>query len=180
LSITTDVSTELNFFGTTGSARKTFAGSRLDELQKFSRIISTAEFSVGFTNDKHPDSDLSYAQLATILEFGSPSRGIVARPYLERSSRIVVPSIRRNLIPVMERLGSLRVKVTKAQILNELSAVSNDAAEKTKSVIRRRSVRVSENREPYRSRKRAGGFGERPWIKTGNLVANIQGFVRLK
>jgi len=53
----------------------------LAELSK--KVTKSAEVRAGFIkNTKHSDSDLTYPELASVHEFGAPSRNIPPRPFM--------------------------------------------------------------------------------------------------
>lgn len=152
-------------------------GTKLDDLDALAGIVASSSISVGYRDGAiHRESGLTYAFLASILELGTKDGRIPARPYFRLSSQIVVPSIDREILNQFRKIGFGTTKVTKSGLARDLSVIADLAAEKTKQVIRRRSVGVLDN-APSTLR---GKDDPRPWIKNGDLVNAIVGQVRVR
>jgi hypothetical protein len=150
--------------------------TKIGDLEKLGSIASKTSISVGYRKgETHKGSGLTYAYLASILELGTKDGRIPPRPYLSLSSKIIVPSLDREIAKALRRLTLGPKPLTKASMNAELLAVAKVAENKTKQIIKTRAVPVIDNSLSTLSQKE----DIRPWIDSGELVEAIVGQIRV-
>lgn len=136
--------------------------------------LKRSNISVGYSNGIHQKSGLSYAFLASIMEFGTRDGRIPARPYLRISSRIMTSLMSSRIESELRSMVLSKRKLSKPLIRQRLQPIADDMARRTQSIILKRLAFVANNADATIARK---GF-DKPWVDTGELVSRLQGFVR--
>lgn len=164
-----------------GLTRSILNETKLGNVDRLAQQAKSIKIGVGFTNDIHPSSggqfrnkgrQLTYAELAVILERGSSKNKIPPRPYLELSGKIVAPRLRSDMDRALRRIMNTKSPLTREEMLRNFQPIANKAARQTKKIIKTRSVPVVNNADMTLELKSPE---RRPWIRTGQLVNNLIG-----
>ena len=152
------------------------ANSKLKGLEDLSLNINSVSISIGFSKGKVHYSGLTYAALASILENGTRDGRIPPRPYLERSSQIAVRRLNSEVREALRDIFVTGMSTSKTHIASQLKPIAEEAVEQTKKIIFNGSNLVVGNRLKTIQNKGR----DRPWVRTGDLISNLEGFIRIR
>lgn len=161
---------------TATSLTRDLKNSKVGDLSNLVKNLNSVSIGVGYSSTGvHSSSGLTYAFLASILEFGTRDGRIPARPYLRLSGEIVSQQINTDTASTLRALALSNQPMTKASIGRAFLPLAKSVELKTQRIMYSRSAAVASNAP---STIRSKGF-DSPWIKTGELVARLQGIVRI-
>lgn len=123
--------------------------------------------------DDRKTGGISNAELGYINEMGSPAKNIPPRPFLNPG----VKRVQDKTVMRQKKAANLALAGRKADVMKELNSIGLTAQHSVKNMIR-------EGLEPALSpttlamRKRNGHMGEKPLIRTGQLLNSIDYVIR--
>ena len=173
-----DKSGRFSEFDNIGSINASLSKTYIGDLDKLAKLSNQLEISIGFSSNKHPRADLTFAQLATILEKGTADGRIPARPYLQKSGRIITPKLNLSIAKALRTLSLSPKAVTIANIENEFQDVADKAADKTRDIITKYQPKIVVENAASTLRKK--GSDKPPWVDNGDLINDLFGRARVK